>query len=307
MAIETLIARLRANDRLRRIYRAIRPHEDEQSPFVTFCPPGHYYSALPSWSDFVRIRDRGIEIPRHLNGIDMNDDEQLRQLDRISGLADDVDIPEHPTEGWCYYHGNGYYAYGDGIVLQAMMRMNSPKRIIEIGSGYSSALMIDINDKYFDGNIEITLIEPFPERLHDLVGDKLGRFRLLSDIAQNVAQDTMDELESGDMLFIDSSHVVKLDSDLVHIFFRFLPRLKRGVLVHFHDIFWPFEYPLEWSAEGKSWNELYFLRALLMDTTRYEVVFMSDYLNRFFEEQFVTSLKCSDKFRGYHLWLRVVG
>jgi hypothetical protein len=80
------------------------------------------------------------------------------------------------------------------------------------------------------------------------------------------------------MLFIDSSHVAKKDSDVVHILFEVLPRLNKGVMVHFHDVLWPFEYPEIWLARGRAWNEAYFLRAFLQYNPGFEIVFFNSYL-----------------------------
>src|SRR5690606_8620162 len=89
-----------------------------------------------------------------------------------------------------------------------------------------------------------------------------------------------EELNAGDMLFIDSTHVAKTGSDVNYILFEILPRLKSGVLIHFHDIFYPFEYPRDWVFNGRNWNEVYFLKAFLMYNTTFEIKLFSHYLHK---------------------------
>jgi hypothetical protein len=90
-----------------------------------------------------------------------------------------------------------------------------------------------------------------------------------------------DELQRDDVLFIDSTHVVKTGSDVVFELFEVLPRLRSGVIVHFHDVFYPFEYPREWAIrQNYSWNEIYALRAFLMGNRDWEIIFFNDYFAR---------------------------
>ena len=103
---------------------------------------------------------------------------------------------------------------------------------------------------------------------------------LASQIFQNVPIDRFSALQAGDILFIDSSHVSKAGSDVNDLFFRVLPALTVGVVVHIHDILWPFEYPMEWLAEGRAWNEAYLLRAFLQYNPDWEVLYMNDYMGK---------------------------
>jgi hypothetical protein len=114
-------------------------------------------------------------------------------------------------------------------------------------------------------------------------------------------------MQAGDILFIDSTHVMKTGSDVCQELFEILPRLKPGVLIHFHDVFWPFEYPAAWVVqENRSWNELYGLRAFLMYNAAFQVEFFSDFFCQHFrpriEAEFPTMLKNT----GGSLWLRKV-
>ena len=101
---------------------------------------------------------------------------------------------------------------------------------------------------------------------------------IIEESIQDISLDIFSELKKNDILFVDSSHVCKTGSDLNEIFFKILPLLPEGIYVHFHDIWWPFEYPSEWLLDNKwSWNEAYFLRAFLQYNNSFEIAFYNDY------------------------------
>ena len=97
---------------------------------------------------------------------------------------------------------------------------------------------------------------------------------------QEVEREVFMQLEPNDILFIDSSHVVKTGSDVNFLLFKILPILKPGVLIHFHDIHYPFEYPQSWVLNGFGWNETYFIKAFMMYNSKFEVLFFTDYLEK---------------------------
>jgi len=158
-----------------------------------------------------------------------------------------------------------------------MINYLRPQRIIEIGSGFSSACMLDHIDRK-SLNTNITFIEPYPQRLMALLRETdLDKHKLIHGNLQDVALDEFDALQQGDILFIDSTHVMKTGSDVNYELFEILPRIRDGVYVHFHDTFWPYEYPIGWTFErGYSWNELYGLRAFLQYNNRFSIEFFSD-------------------------------
>lgn len=203
-----------------------------------------------------------------------------------------------------YYLENGSYAYTDGIVLYALIRHFSPKRVIEIGAGFSSAVMLDTNELFMGGRIVFTFIEPFAERFFGLISDQ---DRTDTNIIEREVQDVdpaiFDQLEAGDILFVDSSHVVKTGSDVHYILFNVLPRLKSGVIIHFHDVFYPFEYPEDWVIEGRNWNEDYFLRAFLSYNSAFEILLFSHYLHTHHRDAFKDMPLCYRN-PGGNLWLR---
>ena len=208
-----------------------------------------------------------------LPGIDLNEDGQLALLDELAPLGAGVYLPEHPTEGWRYYWDNVGFAGADAITLLTVLRHLQPRNYIEVGSGWSSALALDVNDRYLDGSMKMTFIDPYPEQLNALLHPSdQARVDIQALPVQAVDVTLFDQLGAGDVLFIDSTHVARTGGDVVHDMFEILPRLAAGVWVHFHDVFYPFEYPEPWVYEGRAWNEQYLLRALLTDSIRYRIV-----------------------------------
>jgi hypothetical protein len=144
-----------------------------------------------------------------------------------------------------------------------MINAVRPKRIIEVGSGFSTACMLDTADE-LSLALEITCIEPDPVRLKGLLRSS-DRVELLECPVQDVDISLFSKLEADDILFIDSTHVLKTGSDVHYELFDILPTLVRGVVVHFHDCMYPFEYHRDWVfKQNYSWNEVYAVRAFLM-------------------------------------------
>jgi ferredoxin-fold anticodon binding domain-containing protein len=165
--------------------------------------------------------------------------------------------------------------------------------------------MLDVNDKFFDGKMEFTFIEPNPERLNDLL--KSNDKSLAKIIVKNVQTVDLEEfkaLEANDMLLIDSSHITKTGSDVNFLIFQVFPVLKPGVIIHIHDIFDGFEYPEKWIISGRSWNESYILRAFLQNNSDYEMLFFSDYLQQHHKEAFVSSIDPKRYLNGSAIYLR---
>jgi len=153
------------------------------------------------------------------------------------------------------------------------MRFLKPEKIIEVGSGFSSALMLDTNDLFLKNNVNFTFIEPFPHRLRKLLKEKdLRTTRIVVEIVQSLPVSTFSDLGFNDILFIDSSHVSKCGSDVNHLLFEVLPALKAGVVVHFHDIGWPFEYSEEWILNDMVFNEAYMIRAFLQYNRNFKIL-----------------------------------
>lgn len=157
---------------------------------------------------------------------------------------------------------------------------------------------------FFNNEMSLIFVEPYPKRLNSLLktADK-KQTNIVELFVQNVDLELFRTLKKGDVLFVDSSHVVKTGSDLHHILFNILPILNSGVYIHFHDVFYPFEYPKKWVFNGFNWNEDYFLRAFLMYNKDFEVVLFSDYLHKFHKNVF-ESMPLTYNNTGGNLWIK---
>lgn len=269
-------------------------------------PPGHVNSPIVAL-DEIRKREQEIwqeETSESIPGIKLN---RISQQDLVKSFSTFYrEIPFNPGKkrGLRYYFENEFYSYCDGIFLYSMLRKFQPKRVIEIGSGFSSALMLDTSERFLANNTEFTFVEPHLQRSPFLINEKSNkRVEIYEAALQDVDLSIFSKLELDDFLVIDSSHVVKTHSDLVFIFFHILPHLKSGVIIHFHDIFFPFEYPKGWVYEGRNWNEAYFLRCFLMYNPAFDILLFSDFLHQVSPEVFATMPLCKEN-TGGSFWIR---
>lgn len=271
-----------------------------------FVPPGHFYSPIPALDDIRANEDTIFDaVSRNVQGIDLREDEQLNLLTKFKDYY--AELPFHPkkTPNLRFFFDNPAYSYSDAILLYCMIRHVKPARIIEVGSGYSSCVMLDTNELFFNGAIATTFIDPYPELLFSLIRDQdRKKIRIIGGRVQDLDLKEFDSLEANDFLFIDSTHVSKFYSDVNRIFFEILPRIQEGVFIHFHDIFYPFEYPKEWVYEGRAWNEAYLLRAFLQYNTSFRIVLMNTFLEHshkgFFEREMPLCLRNP----GGSIWIR---
>lgn len=291
---------------LRRIVRAVREAWRRDSlPTMTFAPPGHFYSPLPDLDDVRRRADVIFADSGRVPGVDLGEERQLRMLEALASYRDELPFTESPTPANRYCYENPYFGHADAIVLYSLLRHFRPRRVIEVGSGWSSAAMLDTCDRFLGGEVEITLVEPYPERLLSLLrdGDE-ARLRILRCPVQDVDPATFGLLEANDVLFVDSSHVAKAGSDVCHLLFAVLPALAAGVLVHFHDVLWPFEYPREWLMEGRAWNEAYLLRSFLAYNAEFEILLFNSFLGRQHRDAVARCWPQALRNSGGSLWLR---
>jgi len=291
----------------------VRPERERLDRLVAhyesqlFVVPGHFYSPSPDLEDLDRrrsdiFRDGRVPLP----GVELNEEAQLALLDELAPLAAGVYLPEGPTEGWRYHWDNPGFSGADGVTLASVLRHLRPSRYIEVGSGWSSALALDVNDRYLDGSMRMTFIDPYPEQLNALLQPSdHDRVDIHALPVQDVDVTLFDQLSAGDVLFIDSTHVARTGGDVVHDVFEILPRLASGVRVHFHDVFYPFEYPRDWVFEGRAWNEIYLLRALLSYSTRYRVLLWPSMLATLHPDQLAAALPLAMPYGGGSIWLEV--
>lgn len=274
--------------------RDLRQQINRQGAF----PAGHYYSPIPDIGEISAYNTSKKPLQKELPGIHTNDEIQLRLLNQYSMYYDELPFPEKKSCHYRYYYENSFFTYSDAVFLYSFLRTHKPKNIIEIGSGFSSAIILDTVELFFTHRPEITFIEPNTTRLKQLLrNDDTKLAHIVEKNIQDVSPVLFSSLQAGDLLFIDSSHVVKYGSDLHTLFFEIMPHLPEGIFLHFHDIFYPFEYPSEWLTEGRYWNENYFLRAFLSYNSEWRIYFFNTYVaevyNDFIAEKMPLCLKNS--------------
>jgi predicted O-methyltransferase YrrM len=269
-------------------------------------PPGHFYSPIPSREELRARSDQLFARPaRELPAIDLNEAGQLARLEALKPIIAEHPFGIAPNGSFRYGMHNEYFAYSDGLLAYAMIRHIAPKRIVEVGCGYSSCLILDTNDRHFGGGIRCTFVDPDPERLLSLVrGDDIARLDLRRTTFQDLDLLVLRELDAGDVLFIDSTHVSKTGSDVNRLFFEALPVLAPGVHIHIHDVSYPFEYPPEWVFEGRAWNEAYILRAFLEYNEAYEIELFADYLRRVHTDALDAAIPAGQNKPGSSIWIR---
>lgn len=267
---------------------------------------GHFYSPIVDTAEAGRDQASIWPDSPQAIDIDFNEAEQRRWLTEILPKhLPDYDYSDKPishADLYSFYTCNTQFSWLDARMLFTVMREIRPKRMIEIGSGFSSLLAADVNCRFLEGSMTFTCIEPYPRDF--LRAGVPGISSLIERRVQDVPLEVFDALEDGDILFIDSSHVSKTGSDVNHIYFKILPRLSAGVLIHVHDIFLPCDYPKSWVLEhGFSWNEQYLVQALLMNSDGLEVLFGCAYAQYCLPDLLREALG-GELYGGGSLWLR---
>ena len=241
--------------------------------------PGHFYSPVTDPAEIrLRYRDLRENAPESLPGIELD---RAAHIDRLRSWQSFMADPRPGSTAGCRYTpANDQYGLGDALIQSCMLRQFRPQRMIEIGSGHSSANALDTIDTHLAGTTRCTFVDPFPKRLNAILRpEDRTRHAIIEKPVQDIDPALMEELQANDILFIDSTHIVKTASDVLFDLFELLPRVKPGVVIHIHDMFWPFEYPPAWVVDmNMSWNEIYAMRAFLMWNSAFEIFFFNDYL-----------------------------
>ncbi len=203
-------------------------------------------------------RAGGLTRPAYALSPGMEEFDITQLVDAYTRHADDLAALKDPARNQTgYVTNNGYYDSPDADALYLMIRRFQPKRVIEVGCGNSTRVT---RQAIIDGGLDttITAIDPYPRADIAHVVDQFEQKRL-----EEVDPTVFGQLEAGDVLFIDSSHVVRISNDVAHLFCRIIPALKPGVVIHVHDVFLPYEYPKRFFYDCPGWGEQYMLHALL--------------------------------------------
>jgi Methyltransferase domain len=210
-------------------------------------------------------------------GIRWDLDRQIGLLRRIAAYVQELqDVPfERSADGLeTYYWNNDFWRGMDAFVHYALLRHLKPARVVEIGCGWSSLLLkraLFLTESQNGTRTSVHQIDPYPRP--EIMAALPSHWRQEETTLQRTTLASVENLQKGDVLFYDGSHVARVASDVNWFFFEVLPRVAQGVVIHLHDIFWPADYPETWIFErGQTWNEQYVLQAFLMYNHEFEIL-----------------------------------
>lgn len=239
--------------------------------------PDHFYYPIPNTKDLLERDPWETNYPT--TGIEMREEAQLELLDTLSEF-----FPE-------YRPGDSdFESHGDGAMLHGMVRHLQPETVIEVGSGTSTRITseaIEANDQ----DAEIRAIEPYPsEDLLRLSSDS-DDVTVVESKVEEIPVEYFQDLQAGDILFIDSTHVLTAGNDVAHLYLRVLPHVPEGVYVHAHDIRYPQEYPREWLVDSHFfWSEQYLLQAFLAFNDDFTVLWAGNHMSERHEDVLAETL-----------------
>ncbi len=233
----------------------------------------HYYE--PQFD--MREMKHPFSEERHLPGINWNIQEQLEILGRLTFSEELSKIPSEKSDN--FHFNNGGFESGDAEYWYQLIRLKKPKRIFEIGSGYSTLIAINAIERNKEENPDYkckhVCIEPYEKPWLEKTGISVLRKKV-----EDVGISFFSELEEDDILFIDSSHIIRPEGDVLFEYLELIPSLNTGVIVHAHDIFSPRNYLEEWLiSEVKFWNEQYLLEAFLTHNNNWKIIGSLNYLH----------------------------
>lgn len=271
-------------------------------------PDGHFHSPVPSADDIARALEwRDARDVLAIPGVAIDLDAMWRRADQLAQAVGTYRLSDGPDDARLYSTRNDWFNAADAGILAAVLAHTRPRRVVEIGSGPSTACILDTRDA-FQLPFRLVTIDPLPDVLFDLVGSgPRPHFHLLALPAARIGLEPFLALEAGDVLFVDTSHVAKAGSDVLFVFLEILPRLAPGVLVHVHDILPGFEYPPDWLTGGRHWNEAYLLRALLIGNRDCRIDFWGALLAARDRARFRETFPIAEGTVGGSLWLRITG
>jgi hypothetical protein len=238
-----------------------------------------------------------------LPGIRMNEELQLHYLTKVfpQFRMEYDEIPHAPTQKREFHFNNDLFDGTDALVLYCMVRHFRPNWIIEVGSGFSSRLFTQAIRKNSEGNL--VCIEPFPDEVSNESFPESSVH--VKKRVEQLDPQLFQKLDVNDILFIDSSHVVKIGGDVNFLFLQIIPNLKPGVIIHVHDIFFPNEYPREWVLGRLNfWSEQYLLQAFLSFNNEFEVLLCNSFLATKYKKQMMETFPKSPWCGGSSFWFR---
>lgn len=235
----------------------------------------HYYEPLINPRKYL---SKDFSKDRNIPGLNFNSTNQLELLETFNFQEELLDIPqEKQNKSQEFYYNNNSFEAGDSEFLYSIIRKLKPKKMIEIGSGFSTRMSLcafeknkSQDDQY---KYEFSCIEPYE---HHLISSL--NVNLIKNKVEDIDIEFFKSLNENDILFIDSSHIIRPNGDVLYEIQNILPILNRGVIIHIHDIFTPNHYPFEWLKNHILWNEQYLVEAFLTNNNNYEIIGALNYL-----------------------------
>ena len=230
-----------------------------------------YYDPLVNFSTTLKRADLKLEFRL---------DEQISFLKQLKFSNELKQIPSTSTNNNKFYYQNGSFEFGDAEILYSLVRLLKPKRIIEIGGGYSTLMTLQALEanrmELSSYECDFKCIEPYEQKWLKELPINLIRKRV-----EDIQPEFFKHISENDILFIDSSHIIRPQGDVLYEILHILPLINKGVIVHFHDIFTPDHYPAEWvNSEFRLWNEQYLLEAFLMFNDSFRILCSLNYLHK---------------------------
>ncbi|OGO61321.1 MAG: hypothetical protein A2032_02915 [Chloroflexi bacterium RBG_19FT_COMBO_49_13] len=265
----------------------------------------NYYSNIPSIEDIENSYEYSSMDPPYLDRVIFDENKLRTVLESLLEYSGEFDPPVDGEEDNCqrFFWKNSQFSYSDAIAYYCFLRMLQPKNIIEIGGGFSTLIAVEAIEKNRTGQIHC--IEPYPREFLKSE-DKIS---LHISKAQDIEAGFLNDiLKDGDILFIDSTHTVKTGSDCLHIYLRLLPKIRRNIFVHVHDVFLPFGMPKEWLLNRQIfWTEQYLLLAFLIDNPKASLLYSSVFNSKWHSNLMETLMGNKYPAGGGSIWFRYAG
>jgi len=256
-----------------------------------------YYSPIPISTD---LKKDNLLFMENLN-IDFKEEKQIKLLKNLEKYSTEF---RKLAEDGSFNLNNPTFSWHDAPIYYCMIRYFQPKNIVEVGGGRSTIVSGFASQK--NSNTNITIIDPF---ISDSLKNEFShQIKLIKEPVQKIPISFFENLSENDILFIDSTHVSKIGSDVNFLILEVLPALKKGVIIHFHDIGLPKQYnPNKIKNELNFWNEQYLLHAFLINNDHFEIIFGNSYMAMKHKEKLQNFYDTGTHPAGGSFWIQKIG
>lgn len=260
--------------------------------------PLHFYSPIPDTRELEKKDFQTSGCP----GIDLRPESQLKLLkEAFPKFSQEYNaFPINPTDSKVFYLDNDAFTGIDPYIYYCMIRHFKPQTVVEVGSGHSTIL--GAQTSRLNDSTRYVCIDPWPR---DFISQGVPGIEFIRRKVEDLDLDIFCQLKQNDILFIDSSHVVRTAGDVCYIILEVLPQLAQGVVIHFHDIFLPFDYPKEWIVgQQRFWTEQYLLQAYLAENCHVEILFANHFISQNYTEEVRQAFPNALWIGGGSFWIR---